>query len=70
MKYLCPLCKMRPDNSHKNILDYEIYDFKCHKHPEMTYAYYCNTCKQNICPRCSKEHKSHIKIEFDENDLN
>ena len=51
-------------------IDYEIYDFKCHNHPNMPYVYFCNKCKQNICPICyNKEHKSHNKIELYEIDF-
>ena len=64
MNYYCPLCKQNHDKEHKIILDYDLYDIKCHKHADASYVSYCTTCNKNLCTNCVKDHSSHNQIGF------
>ena len=58
---LCPLCFSAHDNGHKKI-DYDEINYTCfHK---ASFIYYCKTCKQNICIKCSLEHENHDLVSF------
>ena len=75
---LCPNCIKNHDKGHKIVFYEQIY-YICPKH-NYSYINYCNTCKKNICSRCSYEHyghtikafqslyesKNYVKIEMDE----
>ena len=36
------------------------------KNHNISYTKYCNQCKENLCIKCSKNHKNHDCIYFDE----
>ena len=76
--YKINLSKCKNGHEIKNILfkDYEKTQYidiskinninnKCIKHKK-DYDKYCKDCNLNICPLCSKEHKEHNTIYFDE----
>ena len=54
---ICPICKIKHDNSH-TIINYEKKNYICDKHNEI-YIKYCKRCKENICTLCENEHKNH-----------
>ena len=54
---LCPLCKLIHDKTHL-IINYDNKNYICNKHNE-TLIQYCNDCKIDMCLSCSKEHKNH-----------
>jgi len=63
---LCPDCKNKHDESHKDcIKDYEENQFYCKIH-FTEYTHYCNDCNTDICSLCEEEHKDHELISFDD----
>ena len=61
---LCPLCKTIHDKNHI-IINYSLKNYICQKH-NLNYIKYCNKCKDNICMKCTKDHKNHDIIYFEE----
>jgi len=59
---LCPLCKIKHNNSHE-IINYEDKNYICEMHNEFYFAY-CKQCKSNICLTCQSEHDDHDIISF------
>jgi len=59
---LCPLCKIKHDNSH-DIIDYEQKSSICLIHNDSYFAY-CKNCKKDICLTCQKEHNAHKFITY------
>ena len=59
---LCPLCKIKHNNSHE-IINYEDKNYICEIHNEFYFAY-CKQCKSNICLTCQSEHDDHDIISF------
>ena len=60
-KIFCTICKSLHKN-HKNIVDYSLKYFRCHKHKDQNFISYCLNCKKNICIICNNQHKEHEKI--------
>ena len=62
---LCPDCKNRHDESHKEFIkDYEENQFYCKIHFK-EYTHYCSDCNKDICSLCEEEHENHKLISFD-----
>ena len=59
---LCPICKVKHDNSH-NIINYDQKGFICENHND-NYSSYCKNCKINLCKFCEKSHNFHEIISY------
>ena len=64
-KYYCYDCKDTHNINHtKSVVKHNIKDFYCgksnHFHP---FSKYCNTCKEDICDKCS--HKNHKVVNYE-----
>ena len=57
---MCPLCESKHDKNHI-IINYDDKDFICAKHNEQ-FTKYCETCNENLCIMCEKEHNYFHKI--------
>ena len=58
----CEGCKIEHDKTH--IINYNEGNNRCNIHNEI-YAYYCKTCKVNICLNCKKAHNEHELIKYE-----
>ena len=63
---LCIKCKNKHQNENQehNFIDYDDKNFICEIHNEK-YSSYCNSCKNNICLFCKRQHKEHNLINFE-----
>ena len=61
---LCPLCKSNHNKKHK-IINYDQKFYVCKKH-DKEYNSYCETCKNDICILCKKDHRLHKIISYDD----
>ena len=61
---LCPLCKIKHNQEHEIVLDYDLKEYKCNLHKDEKYTYFCSQCNKNICSLCRIEHKNHHVIDY------
>ena len=57
--------KFMENNKDHSIINYDNNNYICKIH-NMNYNKYCKNCKTNICMACSKEHKNHSIIYYDD----
>lgn len=65
-KYFCYDCKDTHDKTHtKSVVKHNIKDFYCGKKNHFQpFSKYCNTCKEDICNKCTS-HKGHKIVNYE-----
>ena len=64
---ICENCKKSHEReiSNHNLLDFKVKDYTCNCSKEgYKYINYCFDCQQNLCIKCSLNHKDHNKTKF------